>query len=229
MTYPVALRVRAIRLYLNFVKSLRRLSALLDISKSTLYRWVRQPWIGRKPSQSILLKMHTQARNLITKAVQKAPFSTAHELVGMLREQIGTSVCEGTVRLWRRKLGFTRKKAFQNIVQKDGLDSKRSIFCHHMQGVTQTDAISIDESAFYLDMKPSYGYSRRGLPAGLALLPKLQQVPKPRRALNIRYLWIETCVLGRPWPAQFKARRSSKRGTGMNPIANTSFLVAGAS
>lgn len=27
-------------------------------------------------------------------------------------------------------------------------------------------------------------------------------------ALNIRYLWIETVVMGQPWPARFKARRS---------------------
>ena len=172
MTYPIALRVRAIRMYLEFVKSFRRLGTLLDVGKSTIQRWVTPPWIQKSMSRKTVLKITDRARKLIHDTVQQSPFATANQLVQTLREQLDLNVSEGSVRLWRRKLGFSRKKAFQQVVHKDGLEAKRLLHCQRMQTIAMNQVISIDESAFYLDMKPSYGFSKKGQRLGVSKHPK---------------------------------------------------------
>lgn len=172
MTFSVELRVRAIRLYLDFVKSFRRLESMLQIGKSTLQRWVKQPWICERPSKTTIRKITSQAENLIANEVLAFPFATADHIVTKLKTELDVSICAGTARLWRRKLGFTRKKAFKAVVEKGGLLEKRQAHCNSMQFIHQSEVISIDESAFYLDMKPSYGYSKRGQRLAVAKHPK---------------------------------------------------------
>ena len=92
MTYPIALRVRAIRMYLEFVKSFRRLGTLLDVGKSTIQRWVTPPWIQKSMSRKTVLKITDRARKLIHDTVQQSPFATANQLVQTLREQLDLNV-----------------------------------------------------------------------------------------------------------------------------------------
>lgn len=58
-------------------------------------------------------------------------------------------------------MGFTRKKV-SRVVSKPGLHELRQQFEEERTHVSTDEVISIDESSFWFDMKPAYGYSKRG-------------------------------------------------------------------
>ena len=57
--------------------------------------------------------------------------------------------------------GFSHKKCSRTVIA-DDVEQRRASFAGVMKGVGMDQVISIDETAVYVDMKPSYGYSKRG-------------------------------------------------------------------
>jgi transposase len=158
MTFSVDLKVRAVNLYLKHVRSLRRTANMLDISKSSVQRWLCMPWLHRKLPKQKCMAFKRDVQQQIAELVSANPFIAASEIVSCLRlKQHQRTVCR-----LRRKLGFTRKKAFKEVVQRPGLDEQRADFARNIVAMNPDTVISVDESGFYMDMKPSFGYSRRG-------------------------------------------------------------------
>ena len=147
-----------IRAYLK-LKSLRKTSLLLGVSKSTLHRWVANHPMTR--TRNDVRKVNKHAFELIETLLKNNPFETPSKISMVIQKELGVLLGRTTVRFWIKKMGFTRKKASRFVctskVQEDRLTFARdySSICDPSR------VISIDESSFYFDMKPSYGYCKK--------------------------------------------------------------------
>ena len=78
----------------------------------------------------------------------------------LIRKTLRLHLSEECVRLTRISMGFTRKKVTP-IGNKPGLHAKRTAFEKKRVNILPGQVIPIDESSFWFDMKPGYGYSKR--------------------------------------------------------------------
>lgn len=156
--YSQDARRMCVRSYL-LLRSLRKTALLLGASKSTIQRWVRDnPIIHR---QRCARKATAEAVALISDVLAGSPFDTPSRIAIRIREELGVCLSTSAVRFWIRRNGITRKKAARPIHTAD-LHDKRVAFAKDYSAVYDPDrVVSIDESSFYFDMKPSHGYCNR--------------------------------------------------------------------
>ena len=98
----------SIRAYLK-LRSLRRASALLGISKSTLHRWIGNHPIARR--QRDARKATHQALQLIETILSNNPFEKPALISAIIHNALGVSLGASTVRFWMKRRGMTYKKA----------------------------------------------------------------------------------------------------------------------
>lgn len=148
----------SVRAYLK-LRSLRRTSALLGISKSTLHRWIGNHPIARRKRDA--KKATHQALQLIETVLSNNPFEKPSIISAIIRNALGVSLGASTVRFWMKRRGLTRKKATR-FTSTDTVHEKRHAFARDVSPVFDPErVVSIDESSFYFDMKPSHGYCNR--------------------------------------------------------------------
>ena len=100
--YSQDVRTLCIRAYLQ-LRSLRRTSALLGISKSTIHRWISNHPITRR--QVGTRKATLRAVELIESVLLNNPFETPANIYDLIRNALGLSLGTSTVRFWMcRKL-----------------------------------------------------------------------------------------------------------------------------
>lgn len=97
----------------------------------------------------------------INHLVSQNGFLTPDQIRDHITTTLHTSLSTSCVRFWMKRSGITRKKAVR-VFQRPGLDEERKLFAEQHLTVWPTGrAISIDETAFYFDMKPAFGYSHK--------------------------------------------------------------------
>ena len=141
------------------LRSLRKTSRLLGASKSTIQRWIRHNPILRK--QRSARKVTAEAVKRIVDVLASNPFDTPASIASRIRDELGLCLSNSSVRFWIRRSGMSRKKASRPVHTTEVHD-KRVAFAANYSAVYDPDrVVSIDESSFYFDMKPSYGYCHR--------------------------------------------------------------------
>jgi transposase len=83
-------------------------------------------------------------------------------LVGLIAEKCGINLSESSVGLCIKRRCLYSRKRVRTFVEKDGLAEKKSYFARQLGELSQHDVLSVDETGIWFDMKPSYGYSKRG-------------------------------------------------------------------
>jgi len=155
--YSTDLRVRAIRAYLK-MRSFRKAAELLDVPKSTLHRWVHKLQRRRKTHHR---KMTDTAISHIQHVLKQSCFTTPETLRRAIAVETSLRVSTSCVRFWMKRCGFTRKKPTRTI-DRPGLHTERVAFAaNHLGQISAGRVVSIDESSFYFDMKPTHGYGHR--------------------------------------------------------------------
>ena len=151
-------RDMCIRAYLK-LRSLRRTSVLLGISKSTVHRWItKHPITSRHTGAR---KATSDAIKLIESILLNNPFENPAKIASLIHDSLGISLGSSTVRFWMKRQGLTRKKA-SRFVSTAAVHEKRAAFASDISPLYDPDrVVSIDESSFYFDMKPSHGYCNR--------------------------------------------------------------------
>lgn len=148
----------AVRMYIR-TKSFRKLAKLTEIPRSTLHRWVtRNPLVAR---QRRAKKLSSHAVEVIRQHLDTNPFTTLKDLRDLVARYCSNHVAVRTISRCVRRMDYTRKRTHR-VVEKDGLEEKRAEFRLKLKNISPDDVISIDESAFYFDMKPVLGYARKG-------------------------------------------------------------------
>jgi transposase len=106
-------------------------------------------------------KVNKQVQRLIETILENNPFETPQTISSFIKNELGILLGKTTVRYWMKRLGITRKKT-SRFVSTSNIDEERLKFARDYSSLCHPNrVISIDESSFYFDMKPSYGYCKR--------------------------------------------------------------------
>lgn len=156
--YSDYIKHRAILHYKYILKSLRKVSMIYKIGKSTLSRWLKADGtiVERKRSSKAFQK---DINDFIEKALSNNPFLTCMDLSKLIRQQLNKEVSKSTV--WKfikaNNISYKRTKPY---VSKQNTQIQINTFVEQYHD----DVISIDETFFYLYDYPKYGYSKKGTP-----------------------------------------------------------------
>lgn len=151
-------RVLVMQMYLK-LQSYRKLSRLTEIPRSTLHRWVtKNPLLLRRKraKRCTDIVVHT-----IHRVLNDNPYTLQTELKARVARDCAVDISSRTISRCIRRMNLSRKRTHR-VVLKEGLVEERRAFRWQLSVIPPKDVISIDESAFYFDMKPQYGYSKKG-------------------------------------------------------------------
>ena len=185
-TYSCDTRNMAVRMYVDKkLGSLRHIQQITDIGKSSVQRWTKQHPYGRAlAAQRRRSSLFAKAGQVITDFLREKPLVTAEHIRAHLRQQCNLHGSVSTVSRTVRRLGWTPKRP--SISTHDDSDpellSQRVAFTAKVASIEPTDVVSIDESAFYLNMSPARGYAPRGARFHVTRTKKL---PRTRMTLML--------------------------------------------
>lgn len=158
MTYPYILRAIVRDFYFKNSLSIRKVATIFHISKSTIHRWIH--------NSSLLLKYKkrtsklTPILNYITSFVNDNPFTTLALLSNSIKNKFNIDISISSLSKYLRHIGFSFKKALRKVCSnKDTLSKLRSKFIKKIKHISYSNIISIDETYFYSNESPLYGWS----------------------------------------------------------------------
>jgi transposase len=156
-------------LYTRLSKSFREVAHLMDVGKSSVHRWVRQHPATR-PNRPSARKVTTVVTEAIRKHLATNPFLTASQLVQHVMADCNVVLSKHTIPSCLRRIKYSRKRTYTRAPDTTNIAERRREFqnivlndpCNPGSRIPPEDVISVDESGFYLHMKPGYGYAPRG-------------------------------------------------------------------
>ena len=152
---------RAIVHYLHFIRSLRRVSRVYGVGKSTLGRWIKA--VGRNngscDTRAAKIPMHRMLSDRVGSILEQNPFSKGHHVVAELRRQ-GVKASEATVCRSRRAAGYSRKRVRSRFRPRPPTADGAREYLAALDGAPEK--LAIDETCIYFEEAPRYGYSRKG-------------------------------------------------------------------
>jgi transposase len=153
----------AIKVYL-YLKSLRKASSATGLPKSSIHRWVQSshnPLVLKHVRCAAVRKTTLAVIARICALLNEDGFRSPDDVRQLIAQQTKQQLSTSAVRFWMRKAGYTRKKPTRRVTR-DGLEQEQADFCsNHMVYIDPERCVSLDETSFYFDMKPSFGYSHR--------------------------------------------------------------------
>lgn len=156
-------RHRAVVHYKHFERSLRRVSKLYGISKSSLQRWVKaSPCNCRSPRKPF--KVREEVDRTVRSFLDANPFATMLELSHHLSGSCGIRKSPRTACRYTdtEMVGYTRKKAYRAITRAPTHASNVQRFCEGYPMTSEDCIICIDEAGFYIGDACRYGYAKKG-------------------------------------------------------------------
>ena len=154
----------AIHIY-SFLTSLRKTDILLQVSHSTISRWLKNQ----------TRKQYTKSKNKVYKsdliiksiriAIQNDPFISIIKLKLLLQQSMNILVSKELVRIAISKLGLSKKKA-RFYGEPSNLKEKTAIFIERRDDYIKQNRrfLSIDETSFGRNGIDAFGYSKKGIP-----------------------------------------------------------------
>jgi transposase len=140
-------------------------SAIYNISKSSLHRWVsRDPNVGnaRRRRRSIFLRVES----IVKDEIKTNPFITLHDLSRIISRECNITTSRQTLGRCRHRCGIRRKKVSRVVdVSTDTAHATRvDEFCkeHVQKSDVNHNIVCIDEAGFIVGDHNRYGYISRG-------------------------------------------------------------------
>ena len=157
--YNVDRRRVALHIY-GLLNSLRKTSKLLQVSHSTISRWLRQP--ERKPYPTRKSKT-TLVAECIRASISNNPFISNRILSEVVYKSLGVNVSRELVRVAIKRQGFTLKCARFHGRPPD-IDEKVTAFVKKRDELLSQgrEFVSLDETSFGRHGRPVKGYARKG-------------------------------------------------------------------
>ena len=153
-------RYKAVIHYTHFQKSLRHVSKLYGVSKSSLQRWLKQQGVKKARTKKGIKR---EIRECITQKLTSNPFTTHRELSHHITKECNLVRSRRTLGRYVRQAGFSRKVATRRVDYKHD-PIKIKDFCNAFVKAQQTgNLISIDEAGFYVGDHQKKGWSKRGI------------------------------------------------------------------
>ena len=150
---------RALIHYRHFLPSLRKVSAIYGVGKSTLSRWASKACervgVARKKRQSLAERVSKPVANLLA----ENPFLTLKEIVARIRGE-GIQISSTTAHRALRRASFTRKRVQARFQPREPTSEEANAFLECFDGADEV--ISVDETCIYVNDSPRYGYTLKG-------------------------------------------------------------------
>ena len=168
--YPVDRRRVAARMY-TMLHSLRKVARLLDVSHSTVARWLKHP--DRKAYSRKCPKSTSAVVEVLKAAIACNPFVSLVALRQLVHDTLNQTLSKELLRTVIGREGFTKKKA-KRFGLSQTLESTTSSFIQRRDALRsqRRHFFSIDETSFGRHGPPTYGYSRRGQPLIIRTKPE---------------------------------------------------------
>lgn len=175
--HPRCYRLLVRRIYQK-IKSIRKVSLLLCIPKSTIHRWVTET-----PSQAYTRRKskldHPFVIDVIKAFLDRHPFSSIYEVQKHISESVDINVSYELLRLFiRNKLSYSFKKPHFYPSQ-DRLIEKTRGFCSDYRLLSDSKVcpciVSIDEVGFSSNVRPLKGWSVKGVPFHVRYIPSSKE------------------------------------------------------
>lgn len=143
------------RLRQVFKFSIRMIASMLNISKTTIHRWLHSANTGCKNISSTK-RFSIDLQHIVT----EQPFQTLSEIINNHNLGISTS----TLCRYMRKQNITRKKVYQiGPPDMEKVIKQRKVFSDTITQLCSSDILSVDESSLYSRMSPRQGWSKKGI------------------------------------------------------------------
>lgn len=153
-------RYRSVVHYKYFLRSLRKVCKLYNVSKSSLHRWVNADLRGDVQIRKRKRKdVSALMRSTISNKIAEDPFITCKELAGFLCKNFNMTLSTSTASRYLKQCHFSRKKAFPTILYKHSKENVEQ-FCENY--MSSPNIVCIDEAGFYVGDHCKYGYSKIG-------------------------------------------------------------------
>jgi len=145
--------------YEFYLKSLRKVAKIYQVSKSSLARWLKDKGI-KKVSKRDHSQRLQKVRNYIENLIANNPFTTLNEIKTSLKKELNIQRSLSSVLRDMKSSKITRKK----ISIKSQVPERTCSYDYaNLCGVLKDpNTISIDECCFYVSENSRFGYSKRG-------------------------------------------------------------------
>jgi transposase len=171
MVYNIEIKAKAIYTYARN-KSCRKTAIEIGCSKSSVSNWVKQAdscVLGiQKTKNRYNYKITTEIAELVKKEVAKCAYLKLKEIKDIVKGYFDIELSTSSIRKCLKISHISRKKSKKFVVKSkayyDKLEIQRKEFIENIIKLDKKYIISIDETAIYKQMKPSYGYSLKGQP-----------------------------------------------------------------
>ena len=162
--YPIDRRKIALHIY-SLCSSLRKTAILLQVSHSTISRWLKNQQRKQYTKNPTKLYKSEVIVESIQTAIRNDPFISISKLRILIYEALNLSVSKELVRIAISRLGLSKKKA-RFYGEPSNLKDKTSIFLKQRDEYIKQKRrfISIDETSFGRNGINAFGYSKIGKP-----------------------------------------------------------------
>lgn len=158
--YSKDFRNLALKLYQN-LKSLRKVSRIVNTSHSTVYRWLT---CLSKPRKEIYKKLQRpDIIDAIILYISSKPFCSIKDVKEMVRENFKINASNELMRLCILKNNFTKKRARYFSKPKNDEEKLEAFLSQRKIYVDEGRYfVSIDETSFGRNYLPAIGYAKKG-------------------------------------------------------------------
>ena len=162
--YSLDRRKIALHIY-SLYYSLRKTAILLQVSHSTISRWLKNQSRKQYTKRSNVVYKSETIVETIKLAIQNDPFISISKLRIIIQESININVSKELVRIAIFRLGLSKKKA-RFYGEPSYLKEKTALFIERRDTYIKQNRrfLSIDETSFGRNGINTYGYSKKGNP-----------------------------------------------------------------
>jgi transposase len=159
--YALDRRKMAQHIY-SILSSLRKTARLLNVSHSTISRWIKNP-LKMPYSKRIKVLKSDLITELLKITIKSNPFLSLLGFQKLIQDNLHISVSKELVRLIIKREGFTRKKA-RFYGEPKNLEETTMQFIQERNKFIQNgyEFVSIDEVSFGRNGINAFGYARKG-------------------------------------------------------------------
>jgi len=146
--------------YKNNDCSIREVSKIFSISKSTIGRWIHNIEKIQSDKNSTI---KSKIRSVIQEEIKNNPFITIQELTKMVNNKCKTNVSNTGIYVHMKHLNLVFKKVKKVICKnKEEIIKKQKKFKKDIKKIKMKDVICLDETGIYSNMCSNYGWVKKG-------------------------------------------------------------------
>ena len=161
MTYSLDLINRAVNYYKSTSSSLRKVSNIFAIGKSTINEWVHNlPLVYRNNDDEIKIIIKNEHLQFIKNSLDHNPCQTQDILRDKLNKKFSSFFTIYHIRIILKIIGYTKKKMARKLYNKDlkALKIKQKLFRKKAKKLDKNKVVCIDEVGVTKDSFDKYGY-----------------------------------------------------------------------